>query len=266
MKIRELQQRDLEHLRTAEHGSKLDDYLAQNGWENISGGDTSWSDVWGKPGSKWVIKILRRSTESGGTDFQCAVRWLRWAQKNHHANPHIPVVAYVKTVPGEFVEGERAYMAVIEKLVHSDSYDWEPSGNRKEDAFMVACLYVLGLTHSGGGWSDVALDRVFMDIIAEVVGGTDEIKDAVEYMGKPSYDGPENVEEYLRWLSEMSRKTGTRTNLARRMVRYGAFKGHQLSKVMSGIMDMGCMLDFHSGNVMVRPGTNTLVITDPVAG
>ncbi len=264
MKIQELQQREIEHLRTAKHGSKLDDYLTQNGWNELTYGATAYSNVWEKSGSKWIIKILRQSVEPTPA-FKCAVQWLRWAQKNHHTNPHVPVVAYVKTVPGEFEEGERAYMAVMERLIDSDSYDWEPSGNRREDTFMVACQYYLGLSGTLK-WTEESLDTVFMDIIAEV-GGTDEIIKATKYMGHTSdFDGSESSEEYLRWLSVMSRKTDIRPNLARRMVRYGAFKGHPLSKVISTIMDMGCRLDFHSGNVMVRPGTNTLVITDPVAG
>lgn len=264
MKIQELQQRDLEHLRTAEHGSKLDDYLVQNGWKEISYGTTAYSNVWVKPESKWVIKILRESVEPTPA-FRCAIRWLRWAQKNHHTNPHVPVVAYVKTVPGEFVEGERAYMAVMEKLEDAMTYEWESSGDKKKDAFMMAGQYVLGLTGILK-WTEESLDTVFMDIIAEV-GGAAEIIKAKEHMGFPDFEGVEHGEEYLRWLSVMSRKTGIRQDLAKRMMLNGARKGHQLSQIVNSIMGMeGCRLDFHAGNVMVRPRTNTLVITDPVMG
>jgi hypothetical protein len=198
-------------------------------------------------------------------EFQCTIRWLRWAQKNHHTNPHVPVVAYVKTLPSEYAGSDRAYMAVMERLEDVMTYKWERSSDKKDNAFTMAAQYTLGLSGILN-WTEESLDTVFMDIIAEVGGATEIIK-AKGHMGYPDFEGPEHGEEYLRWLSVMSRKTGLRNNLAKKMIGHGTNEGHQLSAIINSVLNMsGCKQDLHAGNVMVRPSTNTLVITDPVKG
>ena len=266
---------------------ELRNQLEDAGWAKIDEGNTSYSNVYGKSGSPWVVKILK-SSQQGKTNinFQCAMQWYRYCLKNWQSNPHLPRIPFVKTLRAtaigddgqrKIAKGHLSYVVMIERLEEFNSamYEW-----RREDPLYNAIMFcvmvaVVGLYERWYESDD--MNMVFSTLLQlvpkpTVSGFVSDYHEAFyrEFGGKmnePWSDG------WYNSLTKTMLASGGLTEISMMMklgIEVAAKQGNPMAIAMEQIHkageDHGCAIDFHKGNVMVRPSTNELVITDPVQG
>ena len=240
VRLFELQHAELGELRSVLSGGiygldEIVNWLGQRGWERIGDPYTSYSQVFGRDDSSWVIKVLVKG-EDMRTDAatRCGLQWLRKSQKA--SNPHYPRVAYIQSVGrlsskwgDDHRFDRRSYVAVMERLDEvnpSDVFDVEHLDAKE------ALLYMSVLWHFDIGW-DRRMDHLVLELDAEVD------------LGMVASSVPELMEEVFQYAVQV---------------------GYPFAVAVADALSLGCETDLHLGNVMRRRGTGELVITDPVVG
>jgi hypothetical protein len=248
--LTELKHSELEDLvTTIDSDGGIYDWMETNGWGKIGSDNTSFSDVFGKSSSPWVIKVLRKPVNMGlSEEDRCALQWLRFCNKNWQSNPHLPVVAFVKTISAKDFEGNRkllghTYIAVMELLVQAEDEHWRKGFgiNAKLDAYHAASL--LSLNVAFGGDPHLAEEN-----IRTIANYYPELES--QLLGMNRWQQTDIVEQYD-------------------VISKAAKDGYPLAVATKYALAMGesyCSMDLHRYNTMARPSTGDLVITDPVHG
>ena len=267
---------------------ELRNQLEDNGWAKVDDGDTSYSNVYGKSGSPWVVKILKVSRRgSASTRFQCAMQWYRYCLKNWQNNPHLPRIPFVKTLRAtaigddgqrKIAKGQVSYVVMLERLedFYVDHYEW-----RREDPLNNAIMFSVMASVAGlydHRWhNNDDMTTVFTTLLRIMT--EEELQSLVSAVGMIFYDehgGAQSEPGSDGWFASLTSallSSGGYAEIGQMMERgiaVGAERGNPLAIAMEQIHkageDNGCEIDLHIGNVMVRPSTNELVITDPVQG
>jgi len=256
---------------------ELTDQLLTNGWAQIGDDDTAYSNVYGKDGSPWVVKILKVTRNAAtNSNFQCAMQWYRYCLKNWQSNPHLPRIPFVKTMRESIVTGMLSYVVMIERLGEfNQAYEWrreDPVDNAIMFAIMAAVISLYG-----GWYKDDDMNRVFTTLLRMLTD--QELISLVDKYSKGFfgvYGGSMHEQGSDGWFDSLTKAmlaSGGLTEIAtmiERGIDVAAKQGNKMAIAMEQIHkageDNGCEIDFHVGNVMVRPSTNELVITDPVKG
>jgi hypothetical protein len=243
-------------LKTVRSSHEIFGWLEDNGWKRIGDMHTSYSRVYSKPSSPWIVKVLVEGRNMrGDPSMRCGLQWMRYAQKNHTTNPHLPKVAYVQTIDTE--EGT-AYLAVVEKLEESDANTLlrplldMPDGAEK--AYYAASLVMLGKAQY-----QYTVDAM-LPYYLSMEGNLDRLHDEFAERG---YDSRSYSMDALK-------KAIRPDHIFREILRDALNAGYPLANAIAKARNLadagGCGTDFHGGNVMIRPGTNDVVMTDPVTG
>ncbi len=255
---------------------ELVDQLYENGWEEI-GEESAYSDVYGKSGSPWVVKVLRDAQHAHDNDFMCAMQWYRYCLNNWQSNPHLPRIPFVKTLRESSVRGEQGYhtyVVMVERLDDFDGFEFEW---QRDDPIENAVMWsVMGeFVGFHGNWASEEQTTEAVITILRMMP---------EHLVRRYYDGEPRYHEYISrsefgsdvWYETLAEAImGSGSPMTLRLLAFDgtmltAAKGHILTQTLKVVNDMsrksGCELDLHSGNVMVRPSTGELVITDPVQG
>jgi len=254
---------------------ELKNQLEDAGWAKVDDGDTAYSNVYGKEGSPWVVKILKVMRRgSASTRFQCAMQWYRYCLKNWQNNPHLPRIPFVKTL----IEGSRdvrSYVVMLERLeeFYVDHYEW-----RREDpldnAIMFSVMAAVAGLYEFNWMDDEDVQKVFPTLLR--ILSEEDLMSLVSSIQQHAW-----IDETLEpgsdeWFASFSKallQHGGFSEIGKMMekgIAVGVERGNLMAIAMEQIHkageDNGCEIDLHIGNVMVRPSTNELVITDPVQG
>lgn len=254
---------------------QLTDELLSNGWAQVGDEDTAYSDVYGKSGTPWVVKILRVSRKGETSErFQCAMQWYRYCLQNWQSNPHLPRIPFVKTLKETKTTGQRSYVVMIELLEEFDvsSYEW-----RREEPVDNAIMWSVMASVAGlydNRWYDQAdLEKAFTTLLRLL--SEEEILSLVNKYGERFYDefgGGQSEQGSDGWYESLTNTmlaTGGFMEISLLMeqgMKIAAERGNKMAIAMKQVHESGCEVDMHIGNVMVRPSTNELVVTDPVQG
>jgi len=251
--------------------------LRDNNWKPI-GTDSAYSDVYGKAGSPWAIKILRVS-ESGrsNTKFQCAMQWYRYCLKNWQSNPHIPQIAFVKTLvdPTEKGGNFRNYVVMMELLENFDERNWQ-TGDPMHDMVMLALLIDF---HGSALARNTNGPEELVEPIAAALKAIPE-RNALNYHDDRTtgfdgrhfaQDAEQGSDEWYRGIATSMANTSDPRwlrQLAREIYVTAIKNGNKLAQTIQMVkgLEGECSVDLHGNNVMTRPSTGELVITDPVRG
>ena len=222
-----------------------------NDWEEI-GSSTSYSNVYGKSSSPWVIKVLRDARAMyKSPEERCGLQWLRFANKNWQNNPHLPVVPFVKSIKSSDYKGTgRSYIAVMERLDQAEEINWRKGFgiNTKLDAHHAASLLKLDVARAG----DKKLEEENVETILNFYPAlNDKVSNAHGVRGyRMDYW---EIKEAIEWHDVFGKAVND---------------GYPLAVAANYALTMGehCRMDLHRYNTMARPSTGDLVITDPVHG
>jgi hypothetical protein len=197
--------------------------------------------VYSNPSSPYVIKFLKEGVSMRDhKDNRCQLNWLRYSNKNWMSNPHLPRVYYTKTAReknrDDEYTGNTGYMIVMERL-GTVMNAYQGMDDEKRDT--LASL----LMHTMTGEPESFMP--FIDADPE------------------SDEDPRDVED--RYFDDRYKQS---REVHRQQLEGGDFQ--LLAQTFQLLHDMlrksGCHTDLHSDNIMVRPGTNELVINDPFEG
>ncbi len=266
---------------------ELKNQLEDAGWAKIDDGDTAYSHVYGKPGSPWVVKILKTSRiGKTSTRFQCAMQWYRYCLKNWQSNPHLPRIPFVKTLRAtaigddgqrKIAKGHFSYVVMLERLelFNPAMYEW-----RREDPVDNAIMFsVMAAVDSlyGKWYNEDDQQRAFTTLLRMFTE-----QELISLVNKYSrgffgeHGGGKHEQGSDGWFDSLTNAmlaSGGWTEIGMMMSRgieVAAKQGNKMAIAMLQIHlsseDNGCEIDLHTGNVMVRPSTDELVITDPVQG
>ena len=232
--------------------NKVQEMLFSKGWRPL-GNMSFYSAVYENPNSPFIIKIL-----SDGWDMRndkssrCALQWLRYCSRNP-TNPYLPRIHYLKTVSNPANKDLTRYLIVMERLEELDGVgaqrNWNPDLQNENDVIETALLYtrmrderssriVIGM----GLINWAKRTNVVNDDLKSMLGdveelGIDWLKDKIIV----------SIHDYLLDHTD-----------------------HPLAKALEAmrvIMEKnGCSNDLHHQNLMYRPSTDTLVLTDPLPG
>jgi hypothetical protein len=256
---------------------ELTDQLYENGWEPIGDVDSAFSDVYGKSGSPWVVKVLRSPQHAHDNDFTCAMKWYRYCLNNWQSNPHLPRIPFVKTLRETSERGMQSYLSyvvMIELLEDFDGFEFEW---RRDDPIENAVLWSIMARIVGlhGNWANEQQTTEAVSTILSMMPEHlvrryyDEFKLDQEYINQNEFGS----DGWYRSLAEIivgREEYMTMDQISFDGLMLAAAKGHQLAQTYKQVTEMSrkgaCELDLHSGNVMIRSSTGELVITDPVQG
>jgi hypothetical protein len=161
------------------------------------------------------------------------------------------------------------------ELFNPAMYEW-----RKEDPVDNAVMFsvmsaVVGLYSRW--YKNEDMNMVFPTLLRMLT--EQELISLVEKYSKgffDDHDGGMHERGSDGWFTSLSNAmlaSGGLTEIATMMgrgIEVAAKQGNKMAIAMEQIHkageDNGCEIDFHTGNVMVRPSTDELVITDPVQG
>ena len=218
---------------------RVDHWLDENGWEQL--GEGSFSMAYSNPSSPYVIKFLKEGLSMrDNSENRCQLNWLRYSNKNWMSNPHLPRVYYIKTAReknwDDAYTGDTGYMVVMERLGKVMNA-YQGMDDEKRDT--LASL----LSHSMAGEPESYMPFIAAD--------------------PESDENPRDVEN--RYFDARYRQS---RDVHRQQQQSGDFQ--QLAQTFQMMQDMlrnsGCHSDLHDENIMVRPGTNELVVNDPFIG
>lgn len=262
---------------------KLGRWLEDNGWEQIGSEGTAYSIVYGKESSSWVIKILKSPLPMKEEfHLRCGLKWLRLSQKYNHSNPHLPKVAFVKsfvapearsTMDAYSTSPGRTYVAVIERLeelmgskksIHEKGY----RGNVILDAYHAASIYKLEISSYGGVYDGR------MEAVLKVLDAYPEYKKQVlswhNELPTPEVFDRHSFRDKVFMLSNKAKYSDFIPIIMDEAFKDAVKAKFPLAEAVNMAIGLemrdGCLNDFHAGNVMVRPSTGQLVITDPTRG
>lgn len=261
---------------------ELEYELMQKGWKVISD-DSYYSNVFGKDSSPWVVKILRnpklvRPMSDGGLgdsaqNFVCAMKWYRYCLQNWESNPHIPRIPFVKTL--DEGDGSRSYVVLIEKLKAIDlsTYKWK-SDEQVANIATWSFLHNLDFYTDRPAGMSAAVDMTIIESILRLIPNKVVLKSLFDMFasgGRQNFAPALDDDQIYSWLA--SRIPGHESAMGM-MINAGMAItnkfGNPLAQAYTDIKAMsganGCLMDLHDENIMVRPSTNELVITDPVQG
>ena len=215
----ELRSSELQQIRDIMRDGSVKDlyvYLSQNEWYEIDSG--VYSRVLSKAGSPYIIKMLSSGLDMRNMEHaRGALQWLRYSQKNHLSNPHLPKVYYIQTMKMD--DGKTIYLIVVETLqrVGEDGYmNAMLSGKDvRERAYIAASLLIHDTVRHRGALSDTAM-KLVSDYITEQ--GID-------------YDINYYPDESIRWVFEDA-----------------VDAGFPLAETMELVDDAGGYNDLHSEN------------------
>ena len=251
--LTELKHSELENLvATIDAGENIYEWMQINGWADIGDSGTSYSNVYGKSSSPWVIKVLRNAAAmQGDENSRCGLQWLRLANKNHGSNPHLPKVAFVKSIKSDdYAGGGRTYIAVMEKLVPAKKINWRKGFgiNTKLDAHHAATLLRLDVARAG----DEDLEKENIETVLNFYPAlNDKVSNAHGVRGYRMNHW--EIKQAIEWHDVFGKAVND---------------GYPLAVALNYALNLGehCRMDLHVYNTMARPGTGDLVITDPVHG
>lgn len=243
--LTELKQSTLTDLRRIFKSGRFEQvgyWLASNGWKTDEAHEGYYSKVYLNPQSNLVIKMLKQGLAMREMDeMRCQLNWLRYANKNWQDNPHLPRVHYIQTAQEKDIDhedtGNTGYLVVMERLEKArDPYAGMSDEDRDDFASMLS-VHMHGEPH-----------------------------EYMPYIEQPKDDWTMTPQEYE--LAHHSRLMGRGRSTYQRQL--GGGKYQQLAQALEAMDKMrrrfGCHGDLHSGNVMLRPGTNELVVNDPFEG
>jgi len=290
MKLLQLLERRLDELQEIGDPShmtsrELRNELEDNGWAKIDNGDTAYSNVYGKNGSPWVVKILKVSRiGKTSTRFQCAMQWYRYCLNNWQSNPHLPRIPFVKTLRATAIgdDGQRkiakehvSYVVMLERLedFYVDHYEW-----RREDpldnAIMFSVMAAVAGIYDHNWMNDEDVQRVF-PVLLRLMPEEDlmSLFNSIKQHAWVDDSFEFGSEEWFASFSKTLLQHGGFSDIGLMMergievgVKYGNPMAIAMEQIHKAGEDNGCEIDLHLGNVMVRPSTGELVITDPVQG
>lgn len=258
----ELQVRELEELRRKDEvqdSSEIFLWLSDNGWRRIGDQYTSYSNVYGKADSQWIIKVLRQGKDMRNSPAaRCGLQWLRYAQKNWITNPHLPKVSFVKTI--KVMDGDVIYVAVIEKLEEIDEnealspiLDMEDG---REKSYYAASLARLGFMEY-----DILAKAMYFSWIED----PNNLAYVMQYVPEEERNNAKEIQRIL-FNNIRLRASNMYPEVMDKAIQMRHPLALAVNKALTLSNDSGCDLDMHRGNIMKRPGTGELVITDPVHG
>jgi hypothetical protein len=187
--------------------------------------------------------------------------------------PRIPFVKTLRETSERGLQGYLSYVVMIERLDEFDGFEFEWSrDDPMENAVMWAVMGQVVGFH--GNWANEQQTTEAVSTILHMMP---------EHLVRRYYD---EIQQYRYisqeefgsdvWYSSLAEAiVGADSPMTLSTLSFDGFmlaaaKGHVLAQTMKIVNDMsrksGCELDMHSGNVMIRPSTNELVVTDPVQG
>jgi hypothetical protein len=204
------------------------------------------------------------------------MQWYRYCLNNWQSNPHIPRISFVKTLIDPTENGEhRTYVVMMELLEPFDARNWQ-TGDPMHDMVMLALLIDF---HGSSLARNLNGPEELVDPIAAALKTIPE-RNALNYHDDRStgFDGrhfakdsEQGSDEWYRGIATSMANTSDPQwlrQLARNIYIVAREQGNRLAQTVQMVkgLDGECSVDLHGNNVMIRPSTGELVITDPVRG
>lgn len=241
-RLNELRHSELEKLRDIFRKEEdIEIFLLDNGWTELGKG--AFSKVYGHPSSRMVIKVLMRMINMKTESARCGLQWIRYCHQNHHSNNHLMRVYYVQTQKLMKKSGWNGtkYFVVMEKLQpFRDAkelwslFNLKTGDNEKliqYNAYMAACIF----SFSGSVYLNMGREKLY-----------------------------QLIDDYANIHPENPGKAISDSDVLFEAIQ----NGFPLAKAVYAMMEISgnsnCMQDIHMSNIMLRPGTKDLVITDPL--
>lgn len=222
------------------------EFLKKNKF-NIAG-DGSYASVWEPPGkSDFVVKVV----PSGDLCWESYLMWVN----DHKGSPHVPKIkSFRKHIKEE--ENKIFIVSVIEKLdpIYGNKFGFGRSQQYK---------------HFGIKTYEHFIDYCFHSFV--------ENKESLWSAGtllhaaKSEYGKSQNWDQYLsKYYPDESWSTDDKlAKKGQALIRRKFFRS-PLGKLLGELhfnptFNKKCFMDLHAGNFMIRPSTNEIVVTDPLA-
>jgi len=239
--------------------NKVQEMLFSKGWKPL-GYLSFYSSVYENPNSPFIIKILSSGRNMRDDKYsRCALQWLRYCSRNP-SNPYLPRIHYLKTVSNPANKDLTRYIIVMERLEEVKEnlrFDLQNENDVIESALLYTNMrdersasLVIGMNLINWAKRTDVVDDNLKSQIAEI-----------EASKRSLYD--------IEVIEAMEERLQNKT--IRAIYDYLLdHTDHPLAKALEAmrvIMEKNsCGNDLHHQNLMYRPSTGTLVLTDPLPG
>jgi hypothetical protein len=202
-------------------------FLRDNGYKKLGAG--VYAEVWKSPTSPEVVKISKE-------EDQCWIRYVKWIQKQGN-NKYLPDIKSFREYELKLNNGKTAnmFIAVVETLEDATAYKDELRKRIKQKETLKDIAEWVWLQNAK--WNGFGSTIHHLMYNSPLLNSDERFK---------NLDANQRAEKLLKMFGQ--------TQIA---------KTH--SKIKRELSGAGCEDDLHFGNLMYRPLTKNLVITDPLA-